>query len=96
MTWVTIKPELEWYVEDFRGNGLRCTTAVYLHEGGKLGGVTNHVGITKLVTSGLGELVPDVEPRIVFVFRTKPDYILSSIKIYTTHYHLVVERLYNK
>jgi len=28
----------------------------------QVGGVADHVGIAELVTSGLGQLVPDVEP----------------------------------
>jgi hypothetical protein len=93
---ISVKPELEWNIKNLTWDSLRGLTGIHLTKGGKVGGVSNHVGITKLVASSLGELVPDVEPRIVFVFQTKPDYILSSIKKYTTHYHLVVERLYNK
>lgn len=38
-----------------------------VNRGGKLGDVTNHVSIAQLMTSRLGELVPNVEPVTILL-----------------------------
>jgi hypothetical protein len=84
-TRVTIEPELEGDVEgvfrcallDFV-RGVGCTggavgVAVFtsLNEGvNELGDVTNHLGITGLLTGFLGEFIPDVEPVAVLLIDT--------------------------
>ena len=77
---IRIKPELKGNIQNLGGNGDGGTVGVHLDQGGQLGGVTNHVGITKLVTCGLGQLVPDVEPRIIFVLSNKARLYLKQYK----------------
>lgn len=57
-SWVPVEPELKGNVQNLRWHGGRAS-----HQVGELWHVTDHVGITKLMTSGLGQLVPDVQPR---------------------------------
>lgn len=59
---IRIKPELKRNVEDLRLDAARGVAGLgHLSE---LGGVANHVGVAELMASGLGQLVPDVEPRL--------------------------------
>jgi hypothetical protein len=79
-TRVAAEPELEGDVEgvhggarshDLRGEGLTAIAVIIAsgtalnEEVGELGDVTNHLGITSLLTRLLGELIPDVEPVTV-------------------------------
>ena len=82
---IKIKPELEWHIQNLAGH-----SGVLLHTG-QTGDVSNHVGVSQLVTSGLGQLVPDVEPRFFFTFSSK---VRLYLKVFPPHYHLVVERIF--
>ena len=65
-TRVAVPPELQWNIQDLPGDDHCGTVGVGVGpDGGEVGGVANHVGVTDLVTGGLGELVPDVEPVAV-------------------------------
>jgi hypothetical protein len=64
-TGVTAEPELEGDVEDGRRHGLSVANGL-----DKTGDVSNHVGITRLMTRSLGKLVPDVEPVTVVLVNT--------------------------
>ena len=62
-TGITSKPELERNVEDGALDGGSAS-----HGGGELRDVANEVGIAELMTSRLGQLVPNVEPvTVVFI-----------------------------
>jgi hypothetical protein len=63
------KPELEGDIEDLSINS-HGGTGLVVNGGGQGGDVTDHVGIAELVTSGLGQLVPDVDPQFVPCFST--------------------------
>lgn len=58
---IRIKPELKRNVEDLRLDAAGGVAG--LGNLSQFGGVANHVGVAELVASGLGQLVPDVEPR---------------------------------
>lgn len=75
---IRIKPELEGNIQNLGGHDLGTATDSDLGQGGQLGDVADHVGVAELMTSGLGQLVPDVEPRIILVFRTGTDYLLKG------------------
>jgi hypothetical protein len=80
-TWVSAEPELEWDVESSFGDAsgevahvsgklgwLSRGTASSRYDLGKSWDITNHICVSDLVTWGLGEFVPDVEPvTVVFV-----------------------------
>jgi len=74
ITGIPVEPELEWHIQDLAGH-----SGVLLHTG-QLGDVSNHVGVTQLVTRGLGQLVPDVEPvTVVFVDTLTTDFDLNVL-----------------
>jgi hypothetical protein len=51
----TFKPELKWYIQDLTGHSHTAAgIGSNLSDGGEFWGVSNHVSITQLVTSGLG------------------------------------------
>ena len=64
-TRVAAEPELEGDVENSGGHSLGI--ADNLNETRH---VSNHVGITRLMTSRLGKLVPDVEPVAIMLINT--------------------------
>ncbi len=93
---VAVEPELEWDVEGvFRGateeffRGIWDTsTAVGItgrpvdDEGVDEGwDVTNHLGITSLLTGFLGEFVPEVEPFTI-MFITRLPYVSIGARLY--------------
>lgn len=66
-SWVACKPELKGNVENLSSNSGGRSRYI-LHWGSELGDVANHVGVSELMTAGLGQLVPNVEPiSVVFV-----------------------------
>ena len=62
-TGVAAEPELQRHEQGGLGEGI-CGAGGVEHVG-QSGHVANHVGITSLVSSGLGQLVPDVQPLTV-------------------------------
>ena len=58
--WVAVPEELQGNVQDITGNGGRAGSW-----GGQVWGVANHGSIAQLVASGLGQLVPNVDPVTV-------------------------------
>lgn len=77
---IRFKPELEGNVQDLTGHNLAGLTREHLAEGGQAGSVTNHVCVTELVTSSLGQLVPNVEPiTVVFVNALTSDLDLNIL-----------------
>ncbi len=94
-TRVAAEPELERDVQSvlrgtvldlLRGVGLASTAVTItgnttlLDDVGELGDVTNHLGVTGLLTGLLGELVPDVEPvTIVLVNALTTDLKLNGL-----------------
>jgi hypothetical protein len=94
-TRVAAEPELERDVESvlggtvldlLRGVGLTSTAVTItgnttlLDDVGELGDVTNHLGVTGLLTGLLGELVPDVEPvTIVLINALTTDLELNGL-----------------
>lgn len=59
-TGVAAEPELQGNVQDLTSNSSGVGSG-----SGEAGHVADHVGIAKLVASGLGQLVPDVQPVTV-------------------------------
>ena len=79
-TWVAAEPELKWDVQgvhgcarsnDLRSEGLTAVAVVVaggttlVEKVGELGDVANHLGVSSLLASLLGELVPNVKPVTV-------------------------------
>lgn len=73
--WVSVPEELQGDVEDVTSNSGGTS-----YGGGQVGGVTDHGGITQLVTGGLGQLVPDVDPiAVVFIYALATDFQLDGL-----------------
>ena len=84
-TGVAVEPELERHVKDLARHGKGVAGAGSgLGDLSKARGVTDHVGITKLMTGGLGELVPDVEPvTVMFIDPLQVILQFSILKVWT-------------
>lgn len=67
---VAVKPELKRNVEDLRLDAAGGVAG--LGNLSQFGGVANHVGVAELMASGLGQLVPDVEPITVVLVTIEP------------------------
>jgi hypothetical protein len=75
-TRVAAEPELEGDVENSSGHSLSIGDNL-----NETGHVSNHVGISRLMTSRLGKLVPDVEPvAIVLVNTLATDFELNVLQ----------------
>jgi len=78
-TGVPGKPELQRDIQDITLDGHSRVGRVLLG-GGEVGSVTHHVGITDLVTGGLGQLIPDVQPiTVVLVNALTTDLELDAL-----------------
>lgn len=79
-TGVVAEPELQRNVQGLAGDGLGSTSAGDGGEGGQIGGVSDHGGVSGSMPSGLGQLVPDVQPSgVVLVDALATDLELDAL-----------------